>query len=153
MAKNRVSTVVAGETVSDIIADVASDQTKTKTKTVKTKTPTAQNAGRAKTKTNAVPTVDGFALTFASGVASAELFATLRTRATTNPWYIIAEWLGKQPTGYITITRTEGSKEKSPMSRLDAAITRARKLKIEGFSKLDARSGAVKGTWYFIHRA
>ncbi len=97
-------------------------------------------------------TVDGFELTFATGDVAADALKATVARATTNPWYPVAEWLAAQVPGFLTIRKIEGSDAKSPMSRLDSAINRARKQGVKNYGKLDARSGAEKGVWYFIRR-
>lgn len=140
----------AGATVTDAVADTAPKTTTRQT--VKS----SQKSGRATRKpsvgTLSTMTVDGFELTFVAGNVDADKLRASVARATTNPWYPVAEWLAVQVPGFLTIRKIEGSDAKSPMSRLDSAITRARKQNVKNHQKLDARSGADKGVWYFIRR-
>lgn len=97
-------------------------------------------------------TVDGFEMVFSTTMPNAESLKATVSRATINPWYAVAEWLACQPAGALTIRKIEGSTAKSPMSRIDSAISRARKLGVKNYGKLDAKAGTEKGVWYFIRR-
>jgi hypothetical protein len=95
--------------------------------------------------------IDGYALNMLSGLPESVKDAIARNTA--NPWYPIVEYVAIQTKPcYIEITRPDGSKAKSPISKLDAAIQRARKLGVVNHGKLDAKSGTVKGVWYLLRR-
>lgn len=96
--------------------------------------------------------VGDFVLTFAAGLPASVRENTLRD--TKNPWWPVIEYLNTQDAGFITITRPEGSKTKSPMSAIDSMIQRARKAGLKNAGKLDAKSHKTeKGVWYLIRRA
>lgn len=97
--------------------------------------------------------VDGFELSFSKGTLDDKLVKAATGRATTNVWYPIVEWIAGQPTGFLTIRKLDGVKATSPVSKLDSAITRFRKLGGVNAGKLDTRSGTEKGTWFLIKRA
>lgn len=97
-------------------------------------------------------TVDGFTLTLFAGDVPDSLIKASATRSTSNPWYAVMVWLAGCKPGYVEIQRNDDS-VKSPMSKIDGAIARCRKAGIAHYGKLDARSGATKGTWYLIRRA
>lgn len=149
-ALNAANVPTNGATMTDIAADVAA------TSTTRQKSKSGQKSGRANGKpavgTLHTMTVDGFELTFATGDVSADALRANVSRATTNPWYPVAEWLAAQVPGFLTIRKVEGSDVKSPLSRMWSAIMRAQKLDVKNARKLDARSGTDKGVWYFIRR-
>lgn len=62
-------------------------------------------------------------------------------------------WVAMQPVGFLTVRKSEGSTAKSPMSRIDAAIARARKQEVKNYGKLTVKRGKEKGVWYLIRRA
>jgi hypothetical protein len=97
-------------------------------------------------------TVDGFTLTLFAGDVPENLVKANVTRATTNPWY--PSWSGWLAASQ-GMSRFSGTTilKKSPMSQIDGAIARCRKAGMAHYGKLDARSGATKGTWYLIRRA
>lgn len=106
-------------------------------------------------KNVATLTVDNFTLSFTAGDVAADAIRAAIARETKNPWYPVAEWLAAQNAGFLKIERAASADPKvakSPMSKIDAAIARARKMGIANYGKLDAKSGAEKGLWYFIRR-
>ena len=115
----------------------------------------AKNKTAAKNKTSIAPiatiALDGFTVKFETGLPENVKAAT--SRATTNVWYAIAEWLADGTAGFITITRDQDSKAKSPMSNIDRAITRCRKMKVQNYGKLDCVQSNDKGVWFFIRYA
>jgi hypothetical protein len=95
--------------------------------------------------------VDGYNLNMLNGLPESVKDAIARNTA--NPWYPIVEYVAIQTKPcYIEITRPDGSKAKSPVSKLDSAIQRARKLGVKNYGKLDAKSGTQKGVWYLLRR-
>jgi hypothetical protein len=106
--------------------------------------------GKVSTTTSTLA-VDGYALNMLNGLPQSVKDAIARNTA--NPWYLIVEYVAMQTKPcYIEITRPDGSKAKSPVSKLDSAIQRARKLGVVNHGKLDAKSGTQKGVWYLMRR-
>jgi hypothetical protein len=103
------------------------------------------------TTPHVLTTADGFMVTFKSGKLDAATKAAI-LRSTKNPWYPILEWLVTQPVGYLTITKSADSKEKSPVSHIKSAIMRAIFADVKNARKLDVKSGTEKSVWYFVRR-
>ena len=142
-----VPSIPTGATVTDVPTDAAPSKSKSKSKSDQKNGRAAASKGTLHTLT-----VDGFELTFATGTPNADALKASVARATSNPWYAVAEWLAAQVPGFLTIRKIEGSDAKSPMSRIDSAIARARKQGVKNYGKLDAKSGTEKGVWFFIRR-
>lgn len=113
---------------------------------------TTVNRGAVKTAST-VMKIDGFEIAFSKGTLDPALLKATVSRATTNPWYDVVTWTAAQVPGYLTIRRTDAT-IKSPVSKIDSAINRARKQGVKNFHKLEVRSSAAdKGVWYLIRNA
>lgn len=152
------------DTLNAMIADdnapsinhVAQNGTTVKKNVIKTVAPTApvktevRSEKSSKIGSVAVLNIDGFDIAFKAGTLDTALVKATATRTTTNVWYAIVKWLATQPTGFLTITRSTGSKAKSPMSKIDSALSRARKLEVKNWSNMTAKTGQEKGVWYLV---
>lgn len=99
----------------------------------------------------AVLTVPSFKLTFIAGALTATV-KTPTSRATTNPWYPVIEWIDGQAPGFLKIERTADG-VKSPVAQIKSARNRALDLGVKSAGKLTVASSATeKGVWYLVKR-
>lgn len=153
-SKNNAATLRAmlapAATATKIFESTAPQTVKaTAPQTVKTVAPVAPQT--VKTGMPTTLKIDGFSMAYDPTTADGAKLRESVMRETQNPWYPVMVWLAAQKPGHITISR-DGS-AKSPMSRIDSAIARARKAGVKGWRNLDAKSGNEKGVWFLIHRA